>query len=321
MSQVVKKSDSFAPNQTGGPPAVSVTNKHDENKNPILSHKHNAHEMPIYASFKGSYTIEAAVILPLFITMMVFAMFLFRLFEVQSGVQHAIDTASRTMAVTLGNMANNGESDTDVDISEEDTTLDGELSEAGLLTATIAFSGVEIAKEKVPLMFVDGRALGFDFTSTTVEGNYIDIQVDYRMTFPVGLLGKYTYDIHQRARCRKWVGYDKSEDSLYGKYVFITEHGEVYHMNYYCTYLNPSVHRVPIAEVSTRRNKSGGKYYECKRCKSKKANGFVFLTDYGTAYHNDVNCTEIKHDIKKVLYEDVKNIMRPCSKCAHGESH
>ncbi len=283
----------------------------------IQSQPFSLKEIPFYASLKkASYTIEAAVIMPLFITLMVFGMFLFRLLEVQSGVQQSIDAASRTMAVSLGNLANDGKSDKDVDTNGNDPTIKGELSEAVLLASTIALSGVEIAEHNVPIQFVDGGVLGFNFTNTNVDGNYVDIQVEYQLTFPVGLLGNYTYDVSQRARTRKWVGFDKYENTTDSRYVFVTEKGEAYHMNYNCTYLNPSVHRLPIEELNSARNKGGAKYYQCKRCKGKVTKGFVFITDYGTACHGDINCTEIKHNIRKVLYEEVKDTMRPCSKCA-----
>lgn len=296
-----------------------------ENKEPInlsninesrLHSKNKNLEMPFYASLKkASYTIEATIIIPLFISLMVFGIFTFRLLQVQSGIQQSIDNASRIMAVSLGNTANSGESDKDVNPDQEDPTISGELSEAGLLASTIALAGVEVINHDVPLEFIDGGAAGIYFLDSSAAGNYIDIKVSYKMTFPIGLLGKYSFDVTQRARNRKWVGYDKSEGESDGTYVYITDHGKVYHNNYYCTYLNPSVHRIAKNEVKDKRNSGGAKYYQCARCKSVKANGFLYITDYGTAFHNDVNCTEIKHNIKKVLLEEVKDKMPACSKC------
>ena len=284
-----------------------------------LPQSDNKKKASFYASFlRASLTIEASIIIPLFITLMVFGMYTFRILQVHSIVQQSIDTASRTMAVTLGNISNQGESDKDIDLSEKEPTIKGELSETALLASTVAMAAVELKNRKVPLEFIDDGALGFDFLESSAEGNYIDLQVKYRMTFPVGLLGDYTYEINQRARCRKWVGYDKNENETDGNYVYITEHGEVYHTNYFCTYLNPSVHKGTKDEVSEKRNKSGGKYDKCRRCGKVKPGGFLYITDYGTSYHNDVNCTEIKHNIKKVLLEEVKDTMRPCSKCTNS---
>jgi len=288
-------------------PHKSNTKKYTTIKSPICI---QSKEMPFYASSKkASYTIEAAIIMPLFITMMIFGVFLFRVIQVQTGVQQAIDISSRTMAVTLGNVLNEGESDKDVEPSEQNPS-----SEA-LLVATIAMSEAEILEKSVPAEFVDGGYAGFNFLESNVEGNYIDLKVNYTMTFPVGLLGDYSFEVSQRARNRKWVGYDKAENTVDSQYVYITDHGEVYHSSCNCTYLRPSVHRKPIEELATARNMGGAIYYECQRCKNTVAHDFVFLTDYGTAYHNDANCTEIKHNIKKVLYEEVKDTMRPCSKC------
>ena len=284
-----------------------------------LPQSDNNKKASFYASFlRASLTIEASIIIPLFITLMVFGMYTFRILQVHSIVQQSIDTASRTMAVTLGNISNQGESDKDIDLSETEPTIKGELSETALLASTVAMAALELKERKVPLEFIDDGALGFNFLESSAEGNYIDLQVKYRMTFPVGLLGDYTYEINQRARCRKWVGYDKNENETDGNYVYITDHGEVYHTNYFCTYLNPSVHKVTKDEVSEKRNKSGGKYEKCRRCGKVKPGGFLYITDYGTSYHNDVNCTEIKHNIKKVLLEEVKDTMRPCSKCTNS---
>lgn len=288
-------------------------------KKKLTLHSKNKKEIPIYASFKkASYTIEATVIMPLFITLMLFGIFTFRVLQVQSGVQQGINQASRIMAVTLGNIANSGESDQDVDMSEEEVSIFSMVPKAGLYGATLALSEYEIAKTNLPSEFIDGGLFGINYLETNTDGNYIDVKVSYRMTFPIGLLGKYSFNVTQRARNRKWVGYDKSENNTDGAYVYITEHGKVYHTNYYCTYLNPSVHRVSADEISKKRNKSGGIYYECKKCKHSKNTGFLYITDYGTAYHSDMNCTEIKHMIKQVPLSSVEDTMSPCSKCAAG---
>lgn len=291
-------------------------------KTSALHRKEHFKEMPIYASLKkGSYTIEAAIILPLFITLMAFGILTFRVLQVESGMQRSIDYASRTMAVSLGNVSNTGSSDKDVETENQDATLSGELSEAALLASTIALAGYEVAKNNVPLEFVDGGAAGINFLESSASGNYIDLKISYKISFKVGLLGDFKFDVDQRARNRKWVGYDKAENQTDGTFVYVTDHGEVYHTNYYCTYLNPSVRRVAKEEIGSERNKGGAIYYQCLRCKYSKQGGFLYITDYGTAYHNDPGCTEIKHNIKKVPLESVEDAMRPCSKCSGGQAH
>ena len=153
----------------------------------FLNCKREDMEIPFYASFKkASYTIEAAIIMPLFISLMVFGMFIFRVLQVQSGIQQSIDFASRTMAVTLGNVANTGESNEDVNPNEQDPSVSGELSEGGLIAGTIAVAGVEVVKNKVPLEFIDGGALGLNFLESEAEGNYIDAAGNKYIPAPQG---------------------------------------------------------------------------------------------------------------------------------------
>ena len=117
-----------------------------------------------------------------------------------------------------------------------------------------------------------GLTVGVVLNDMTKEERQ-EAYIDYSLTFPIGLLGDYTYDVSQRARCRKWVGYENANNKSDCRYVYITEHGEVYHSNYYCTYLNPSVHRILVNQVSSARNKGGATYKKCHRCGWSKAKG------------------------------------------------
>lgn len=47
---------------------------------------------------------------------------------------------------------------------------------------------------------------------------------------------------------------------------YITATGTVYHKDYHCSYLQPSIQYVPQAQVDHLRNKDGGKYHACARC-------------------------------------------------------
>ena len=257
-------------------------------------------EASIYASrLNASYTLEAAVVLPVFITLMVFGIFLFRILEVQAGVQQGMDMASRTMAV--------------VSFSDDDS--ESEKSDTAILASTIAYAELLNKQNNIPTSYIYGGLLGLNYGSSTVEGNYIDLKVNYKMRFPVGLLGRFTFDISQTAKCRKWVGYDPSENSIDGEYVYVTAYGTVYHRDYNCSYLNPSVRAVSASSVSSLRNSSGGKYYPCSDCNAGKDSGTVYITDYGTVYHSKSNCSAIKRSIRRVLLEKVKDTMGCCSKC------
>ena len=51
------------------------------------------------------------------------------------------------------------------------------------------------------------------------------------------------------------------------KYVYITQYGEVYHIEKMCSYLVRNIKAASLAEITDLRNASGGKYYPCSLCK------------------------------------------------------
>lgn len=276
--------------------------KYKNNKPSILNSLRSIKETSMYTSFKkASYTLEAAVILPLFISLMMFGVFTFRVLEVESGIQNAINSASRQAAVALS-------------CSDEEEEI---LNDEQLIASAIAYADILIEKNKVPLNFVRGGLIGLNYLGSSAEGNYVDINVSYDVKFPIGLLGHQSFPISQRAKCRKWIGYDTSESAWDGTYVYVTETGTVYHTSLNCSYLNLSIQSVNYSSVSKLRNKSGAKYYTCKSCKADKNNGTVYITDYGRHYHSDINCSDLKRTVHKVLLSTVENTMNACSKCGN----
>lgn len=51
------------------------------------------------------------------------------------------------------------------------------------------------------------------------------------------------------------------------EYVYITQYGEVYHIEKMCSYLVRNIKAASLAEITDLRNASGGKYYQCSLCK------------------------------------------------------
>ena len=255
----------------------------------------NNKETSFYASRKrGSFSIEAAIVMPLFITLMMFGVFLFRVIQVETGVQKAIDAATRKASV-------------------EEVLVGEDISDEALLASTIAYADVQIKKNHVPVTYISSGLLGIDYLSSSAKGNYIDLTAKYSIKFPIGLLGKYNYRIEQKSVSRKWIGYDSEENAWDGEYVYVTPYGTVYHRNYNCPYLNPSIRQVSLSSIKSLRNESGAKYYACGCVK--KNSSVVYITDYGRQYHSDLNCRKLKRTVNKVLYDEVKDRMPACSKC------
>lgn len=102
-----------------------------------------------------------------------------------------------------------------------------------------------------------------------------------------------------------------------GEYVYLADHGKVYHRNRDCVYLKPEVKQAVYWQIETKRNISGGKYSSCRRC-ARNAHpadtAKVYITPYGDGWHVDRNCSGLKRSARKVLIEEVGGLP-PCSKC------
>lgn len=260
----------------------------------------NRKEAPSYisAELAGSYTVEAAVILPFFVAAIAVFIFFFQIMELQWGVQRALEYTSRLFALT----------------SCHEEYFVGEYQPMhGVVTI---FMKPQLKKEKVPADIIDIGTAGMNYTLSSAEGNYIDLKVDYTVEFPLRLFGRMQWRITQEARNRKWVGYDPTETDGDENYVYITPHGTVYHKSANCSYLNPSIQSVSEKELDQKRNKDGSRYNPCGECsKRESTSSVVYLTDYGTAWHRALNCSGLKRTVYRISIESAKGY-KACGKCA-----
>ena len=111
-----------------------------------------------------------------------------------------------------------------------------------------------------------------------------------------------------------WTGYhlDCSEEE---RYVYVTEHGEVWHSNVACTYLTRNVQFIKFEIINKMRNVNGGKYYPCKFCRDNIIGDHVYVTSSGNRYHLISTCSSLTRNIIKIIWEE-RNAYRPCTKCS-----
>lgn len=253
-------------------------------------------EVPWCTFLKGSFTVEATVVLPVVICVFIFIMFFFRIIEVQTGIQKALDESSRIMAVSTG--------------------IEGENTSA-CLASEIVLAEVKMAKYKVPMPYIFGGRLGISFLNSSDDGEYVDLNTSCYLPCPIRIFGFKGYAITNRAKVRKWVGYkppskekkEQSDETI----VYVAETGVVYHLTPSCTYLDPSIRAIDSKALAFERNKSGGIYYECSKCGGK--GDMVFVTNYGTVYHSTLACSGLKRTISTMKLDEAKKSYPACSKC------
>lgn len=160
--------------------------------------------------------------------------------------------------------------------------------------------------------------------TTTVgrEGDCIKLDYVYAMKLPVGGFGNKKVLVRQRSMVHIFNGYDDSYGDRIGRqqeYVYVTEHGSVYHKKRSCHALNVTVRQVSGATIKRERNADRKKYEKCQSC----AKGYkiaelktkvLFVTDYGVTYHVRLNCSDLTRTVQVVKIEEAGG-KRACKSC------
>lgn len=175
---------------------------------------------------------------------------------------------------------------------------------------------MKLKDEKLVAQYVSGGAVGVSLFTSDFEGDYILLNANYVMDFPINILGKLDFFVCQKTQFRKWSGWHSMvESDAWEEWVYITEYGEVYHMRRSCPYLELSIQKIFLFELKTKRNLNGELYEACERCEGGQSDGVVYITDYGDKYH----CTLACGGLKRIIYQRKRSEvggMKACLKCS-----
>lgn len=280
----------------------------------IYGHTKNRKRISSSALHKGSITVEAACILPVFIWGVVFVLYFIKLSSVLASMQCAIQETGKDMAV-YAYIYEKG-------IDQADISAGGiaDLAAAGI-SAVYAKSRIveKINNEGIDDSIFDG---GVDSVSLLRSGflkedGMIDIVAEGKVKLPVPFFSLGNFRTIIRGRVRAWTGRDgnrgnqesgKAEDMVY-----VTVNGEVYHKDAGCSHINLSIQSVYKSELEELRNDGGGKYHACEKCGS-KAGKLVYITDSGDRYHSSLDCGGLKRSVLLVPASQIEG-WHACSRC------
>ncbi len=263
---------------------------------------------------QGSLTIEAALVLPLFLFFMVILMLPMGIMKEGRRIQTALETAGEEVsqyAYVLHQLKVGEKLEaTGIDgFSEE--FLDG-LTEEGIL--------LFVRKQ------VEGRA-GFErlesatFARSSVlrDGETIDLILDYRVRIPFSVFGLKSIPMTARCCRRAWIGQERGSNGKNGpedELVYIGKASTRYHLQRTCHYLYNDIEQISFREIENARNINGGKYKPCSRCGGfAEENGSVYIMPSGERYHSDWNCSSIMAYVEAVPLSQVRHL-GPCSYCS-----
>lgn len=243
---------------------------------------------------KGSITLEAAIVVPIFFFAMLCLAYLLEMMAIETSVRNGLYSAGK------------------------------HLAKQGYVQRIITSSEIEqrviesIGPERVSNSMIAGGADGIDCSDSICNWStgVMNLCVRYQVEVPVLIFDIKAVSGKETMRVKSWCGYvSGTEDITRQDTVYVTDTGIVYHRDPECTYLDMSIRMVSLSGIEELRNQSGAKYYVCEACKKKaseKEN--CYITDYGTRYHMSLDCKKIKRNIYAISIEDAHGL-GGCSKC------
>lgn len=260
---------------------------------------------------KGAMTIEASLIMPVFIMLFMNLLSMIEVYRIHSNVADTLWEEGRKTAKYLYLKETTGE------IFEDLEELD--ISQLGMLLVSLSGDRQiinNLGNYSVWEMIVKGGKSGFLVTGKTEENGRISIDCSYWIHPLFASLTPVSRRVENHYYGHAWTGYVLGEGSEEEgeTYVYITETGTVYHKNRGCSYLNPSIQGIRKDELEGMRNKGGAIYYKCPLCDDTAPGVICYITDYGTNYHTSVACSGLKRTIYEIKLSEAGG-RGACSKC------
>lgn len=300
----------------------SVCGKNKKRKGPLRETDSESASFPALF-LAASMTVEAALVLPIFLFFMMEILYLFEAVRLQSGMIAALHETGTELS-EYAFYAQYG-------LEEQNLIPEGEFS-GTLASLAVSESFVRrnvsdfLGKEYLEHSCLENGAGGISYLGSSVlqEDGIIDLTADYRIRPFLPLFGLGSFRARSRYYGHAWTGYAIGGENGLGEeeeeseeMVFVTASGAVYHKNRSCTYLKPSVRSVNASLLDTVRSSDGSKYYACERCQPVKS-GMLIITKDGNRYHSSASCSAIQREVQELPLTEAKKTRRACSKC--GES-
>lgn len=261
---------------------------------------------------KAGMAVEASMALPLFFFFLINILFSFDMLKLHGNLMAAMHQTGNKMAFYgyAYKAVTGGES---ILAEGMDSLI---LSEGYARNRVVDILG----KEYLNHSCLASGASGLHFVKSSVmeENDVIELVASYRVKPFFKIMGFPDFPMENRYYGRAWTGYDVTGgqgDALTGdSIVYVTENGTVYHRARNCSYLNPSVKAVAHGLTETLRNESGGRYYDCERCKISEYQGVVYITNQGNRVHGSLKCPGLRRTVLSIRLSEAGNRGR-CSKC------
>lgn len=252
---------------------------------------------------RGSLSIEAALVLPLFLFFLMTLMSSLQLLNFSQKLQQSLYQEGLYLSEVAYDKDIPG-----INEIEEDVVSDWKERS----------SRSNISHNSLP---VEGGLGGFDFSlSDCSDPELTQITVKYTAKLTFDPFHLFSRKMCQYVTFHNWIGYIHGLGGNSGSheevYVYITEDSEVYHLDRDCTHIRLKITEVSASEVKKLRNEYGEKYTSCSHCRAKLKDGTLYITKDGNCYHNSLECSGLSRSVTAIPLSEVGD-RRPCSRCGH----
>ena len=285
----------------------------------------------------GSMTVEAAVVLPLFLFFFINLSSSLDMIMLHSDLQYSLHNAGNELCLYgsllteemkgLGATGHTGAAEGHSD----DGAAEGTPSDSVLDVEGIALSYTyvkyrmagELGEEYLSGSPLRNGSLSLNFLGSSIgeDSDFVDIKLSYAVKTPLDSIGMPVMYMAGRFYGHLWNGYEisGSDESLdQERIVYITADSEVYHITPACTHLKLSVRGLDPADLDNERNGSGGRYYPCTVCAHGDVPDTIYVCSEGDRYHYDFDCYTLTRNYSPVPLSEVEDSHRPCSRCGGG---
>lgn len=245
---------------------------------------------------RGSMTVEAAIILPFFLFVILSFLSFIEMLRLQNGITMGLREAGMPMTVYAYGYTKMSEN--------TGINLTGVLPNLAL---SYAYAGGQVEEflgedylGQAPFAYETGR-IQYYRSSLLEKDDVIDLVAQYSLVPDFNAAGLPSLRLTSRFFGRAWTGYEvdgRATESLQEENVYITPEGTVYHRNRYCTHLQLTISTCSIAQAQEQ-------YRPCAFCGAGAAEGKVYITPEGDCYHTSIKCSGLKRTIDVVPISQV----------------
>lgn len=266
---------------------------------------------------KGSLTVEASFVFPLFLFAMVIMMMPFSMMDRQRQVQAVLESVCEDLSRLAYVGYELSEDKTEIKLPEGGLEL--EVGTDGLEeTAMMAYAWLQVGRGLSDVSIEKLSLLKSEFMK---DGEMVNLVADYELALPFSLFGMSGISMTSQSCRRAWIGKDggwleEERGEAADEIVYIGKNSTRYHQSRTCHYLYNRLTGVPRTEIGNLRNESGGKYYPCGVCGGGSGDQ-VYITPNGSSYHGSASCTAIIAYVKAVKKSEVAHL-GACSYCSGG---